>query len=110
VPAARVQIELLVQSAQDPVLPSDASIDTIVVTWTLCSIPNPPKARYAIKRVLKSDGQLILLEHGRIPDRAVAHWQDRLTPTWKRIAGGCHLNRKVKVDDLIEAAGFRTVN
>jgi ubiquinone/menaquinone biosynthesis C-methylase UbiE len=102
---AQIQIEFLLQSAEDPVPLPDASIDTIVVTWTLCSIPNPPKAFHEIRRVLKRDGQIIFLEHGRAPDRAVANWQDRLTPLWRRIAGGCHLNRKI--DDLIQRAGFR---
>lgn len=58
-----------------------------------------------MKRVLKASGRLIFLEHGRAPDPAIAVWQDRITPLWKRIGGGCHLNRKV--DDLITAAGFR---
>jgi SAM-dependent methyltransferase len=104
-PDAQIQIEFLLQSAEDPVPLPDASIDIVVVTWTLCSIPNAPKALLEVKRVLKGDGRLIFLEHGRAPHRAVAHWQDRLTPLWKRIGGGCHLNRKI--DDLIEAAGFR---
>ena len=57
-----------------------------------------------MKRVLKSDGQMIFVEHGRSPEAGVVKWQDRITPVWKRIAGGCHLNRKI--DDLIQAAGF----
>lgn len=103
--AGSVEVEFLLQSAEDPVPAGEATFDTVVVTWTLCSIPNVPKALAQIKRVLKSDGRLIFLEHGRAPDSGVAAWQDRLTPMWKRMAGGCHLNRKI--DELIEAAGFQ---
>jgi len=103
--ATPLEVELFVQSAEDPPPLSDASIDTVVVTWTLCSIANAPRALQQIKRVLKADGRLIFLEHGRAPDPAVVAWQDRLTPVWKRIGGGCHLNRKI--DGLIEAAGFQ---
>jgi len=58
-----------------------------------------------VRRVVRPNGRLIFLEHGRDPESAVAVWQDQLTPIWKRIGGGCHLNRKI--DDLIEGAGFR---
>jgi ubiquinone/menaquinone biosynthesis C-methylase UbiE len=58
-----------------------------------------------MRRVLKSGGRLVFLEHGRAPDPGVAAWQDRLTPMWKRMGGGCHLNRKI--DEIIEAAGFQ---
>jgi SAM-dependent methyltransferase len=81
------------------------SIDTIVMTWTLCSIPNAPKALAEMKRVLKPDGRLLFIEHGRAPEPNVVAWQDRLTPIWKRIGGGCRLNRKI--DELIAAAGFQ---
>jgi len=101
----QIQVEFLLQSAEDLVPLPDASIDTAVITWTLCSIPNAPTALQQVKRVLKGDGRIIFLEHGRAPDPAVGQWQDRLTPMWKRIGGGCHLNRKI--DDIIEAAGFR---
>jgi ubiquinone/menaquinone biosynthesis C-methylase UbiE len=97
----------LPQSAEEALPLADASIDTIVITWTLCSIANAAKALRQIKRLLKSGGRLIFLEHGRAPDRRVVAWQDRLTPFWKPIAGGCHLNRKV--DELITAAGFQIV-
>lgn len=97
-------IDFVLQSADEPLPFGDASMDTVVMTWTLCSIPDPPKALEEMRRVLKARGRLIFIEHGRSPDRGVAAWQDRLTPAWKRIGGGCHLNRKV--DDLIAAAGF----
>jgi ubiquinone/menaquinone biosynthesis C-methylase UbiE len=92
------------QSAEDALPLEDSSIDTIVMTWTLCSIPNPTAALRQMKRVLKPDGRLIFVEHGRSTDSRVTAWQDRLTPFWKRIGGGCRLNRKI--DDLIEASGF----
>ncbi len=100
----RIPVEFLSQSAEAPLPLSNASVDTVVVTWTLCSIPNAAQALHEMRRVLKPNGRLIFLEHGRSPDASVVAWQDRLTPLWKRFTGGCHLNRKV--DDLIAAAGF----
>ena len=100
-----VKVDFLLQSAEDPMPIPDASIDTVVVTWSLCSIPNPGKALQEMRRVLRPDGRLIFVEHGRAPDAGVAVWQDRLTPVWKRIGGGCHLNRKI--DEIIMAAGFQ---
>ncbi len=102
--AGSIPVEFLSQSAEEPLPLADASIDTVVITWTLCSIANAPKALQEMKRVLKTSGRLIFLEHGRAPDAGVVAWQDRLTPLWKHVAGGCHLNRKI--DDLITAAGF----
>jgi ubiquinone/menaquinone biosynthesis C-methylase UbiE len=99
-----IEVEFLSQSAEKQLPIANASIDTVVLTWTLCSIPDAPKALLQMKRVLKASGRLIFLEHGRAPDLAIAVWQDRITPLWKRIGGGCHLNRKI--DDLITAAGF----
>jgi SAM-dependent methyltransferase len=103
--AGRVDVEFLSQSAENPLPLPSGSIDTVVLTWTLCSIPNPLKALLEMKRVLKADGKLIFIEHGLAPQSGVAAWQDRLTPIWKRTCGGCHLNRKI--DALIEQAGFR---
>jgi ubiquinone/menaquinone biosynthesis C-methylase UbiE len=98
------KVEFLSQSAEDDLPLSDMSIDTVVMTWTLCSIPDPLKALRQMKRVLKPNGHLIFIEHGRAPDSRVAAWQDQLTPLWKRIGGGCHLNRKI--DELLVGAGF----
>lgn len=106
--AGRVPVEFLTQSAEEPLPLADASIDTIVITWTLCSIPNPLEALQLVKRVLKPSGRLIFLEHGRAPDRGIAGWQDRLTPFWKHLTGGCHLNRRV--DELIVGAGFQIMD
>jgi ubiquinone/menaquinone biosynthesis C-methylase UbiE len=82
----------------------DASFDTIVMTWTLCSIPDPAAALSEMWRVLRPGGTLLFIEHGLSPDPGVARWQHRLTPVWRRFTGGCHLDRKI--DDLICAAGF----
>lgn len=103
--AGRVEIEFVPQSAEERLPLPDASVDTIVMTWTLCSIASPNAALQQMRRVLKPSGQLLFIEHGRSSDPGVVAWQDRLTPLWKRFAGGCHLSRKV--DDLITAAGFQ---
>lgn len=83
----------------------DASIDTVVVTYTLCTIPDAAAALRQIDRVLRQGGELIFCEHGEAPDAGVRRWQDRLNPVWKRLGGGCHLNRPIPA--LIEAGGFR---
>ncbi len=83
---------------------SDGSFDTVVTTWTLCTIPDVLRALREMQRVLHPDGRLLFVEHGLAPDRTIAQWQNRLTPCWKHLGGGCHLNRKI--DDLITAAGF----
>jgi ubiquinone/menaquinone biosynthesis C-methylase UbiE len=85
-----------------------ASIDTVVVTFTLCTVPNAATVLAETRRVLRPGGRLLFAEHGRAPEAGVARWQDRLTPVWRRLAGGCHLNRKP--DDLIRSAGFRIHN
>jgi hypothetical protein len=82
----------------------DGTIDTVVMTWTLCSIADPLAALGEIRRVLTRDGQLIFIEHGRAPDAGVARWQDRLTPLWSRFTGGCHLNRPIEA--LLAEGGF----
>jgi len=100
-----LDVGFLSQSAEESLPLPDRTIDTVVMTWTLCSISDPLKALLQMKRVLKPDGHLIFVEHGRAPDSGVAAWQDRLNPVWKRIGGGCHLNRKI--DELVVQAGFQ---
>lgn len=82
----------------------DESVDTVLLTFTLCTIPDWLAALRQMHRVLKPDGVLLFLEHGQSPDVGVHKWQDRITPTWKKIAGGCHLNRPIS--ELIRQAGF----
>jgi len=96
-------VELECQSAERLRVDS-GSIDTVVTTWTLCSIPNPLEALREMRRVLRPNGRLLFVEHGQSPDPGVRAWQRRLNPLWRRIAGGCHLDRKV--DELIRSAGL----
>jgi ubiquinone/menaquinone biosynthesis C-methylase UbiE len=84
---------------------ADASLDSIVVTFALCTIPDPLQALREARRVLKPSGELLFAEHGLAPDEGVRRWQRRLNPLWRRMAGGCNLDRKM--DELIGAAGFR---
>jgi ubiquinone/menaquinone biosynthesis C-methylase UbiE len=83
----------------------DNAVDTVVMTWTLCTIPQADRALSEMRRVLKPNGRLLFVEHGLAPDDGVRRWQDWLTPAWKRISGGCHLNRPIQ--SMIESAGFR---
>jgi ubiquinone/menaquinone biosynthesis C-methylase UbiE len=101
---AAVPVELLEDSAEAIPL-DDNSVDTVVTTWTLCTIPDAMRALGEMRRVLKPGGQLLFVEHGRSPDASVRRWQDRLTPMWRRVGGGCHLNRAI--DELIAGSGFR---
>ena len=101
--SAAFPVELVNRSAEEIPL-ADASVDTVVMTWTLCSIPNPAAALREMRRVLKPTGALLFAEHGLSPDPGVAAWQHRLTPLWKRIGGGCHLDRDI--DDLVRSAGW----
>jgi ubiquinone/menaquinone biosynthesis C-methylase UbiE len=101
--AAPFPVELFNQAA-DRIPLADESVDTVVVTWSLCSIGDPAAALREMRRVLKPDGALIFVEHGLAPDAGVRKWQNRLTPLWRPLTGGCHLNRKM--DDLVRGAGF----
>jgi ubiquinone/menaquinone biosynthesis C-methylase UbiE len=102
--SSSTHIELIEGSAEAIPLES-GSVDTVVTTWTLCSIPNAGRALREMYRVLRPAGRLLFVEHGRAPQPNVCWWQDRLTPIWKRLGGGSHLNRAIKV--LIADAGFR---
>lgn len=97
-------IEFLDRSAEE--VPLDrASVDTVVTTWTLCTIPDAARALEEMRRVLKPTGMLLFVEHGLAPDPSVRAWQHQLNPLWNRIGGGCNLNREI--DDLIARSGFR---
>ena len=92
------EVELVRQSAER--LPfGDASFDSAVMTWSLCSIADPLAALREAKRVLKPGGELFFVEHGLAPEPGVAAWQHRLTPLWRPLAGGCHLDRRM--DELV---------
>jgi ubiquinone/menaquinone biosynthesis C-methylase UbiE len=98
-----VPVALIRASAEHLPFPG-AVFDTIAMTWTLCSIPNPIEALTEMRRVLKPGGHLLFVEHGLSPETRIARWQRWLTPYWKLIGGGCHLDRKM--DELIRSAGF----
>jgi SAM-dependent methyltransferase len=80
-------------------------VDSVVTTWTLCSIPDAAAALREVRRVLRPAGRLIFIEHGRSTDPSVVRWQDRVTPLWRKISGGCHLNRPI--DRLLAQGGFK---
>lgn len=82
----------------------DRSFDTVVCTYTLCSVEDPQQVLRELRRILKPDGRLLFLEHGRSPELPVARWQYRLEPLWKPIAGGCHLTRRIGAN--LRANGF----
>ena len=82
----------------------DDSVDTVLVTFSLCTIPDPVSALEGMARVLKPGGNLLFCEHGEAPDEGVRKWQDRINPVWRAIAGGCNLNRDIP--NLLGQGGF----
>ena len=82
----------------------DNTVDTVLITFTLCTIPEVATALDGMRRVLKSGGQLLFSEHGKAPDANVVKWQDRMNPVWKKISGGCNMNRDIPA--LLDAAGL----
>jgi len=99
-----VPIQFLGASAESIPL-DDGTVDSVVTTWTLCSIPQAALALAEMRRVLRPGGRLLFAEHGQAPSASVRWWQDRMTPAWRRISGGFHLNRPIRA--MIEDAGFR---
>lgn len=103
--ASRLSLPVtFIEGSAETIPLDDRSVDTVVTTWTLCTIPAVIQALQEMRRVLSPDGQLLFVEHGLAPDDSVRKWQDWLTPAWKRIGGGCHLNRPIRT--IIEDAGF----
>ena len=101
--AARPDVEVLEISGEE-IPADDGRFDSIVCTWTLCTIPNVYRALTEMHRVIKPGGRFYFVEHGLAPDASVRSWQRRIEPLWKIVGGGCHLTRKA--DDLIQEAGF----
>ncbi|MDC0453769.1 class I SAM-dependent methyltransferase [Gammaproteobacteria bacterium] len=102
-----VDVDFMLCGAEDIPLP-DNHVDTVLITYTMCTIPEVMEANKEMLRVLKPEGRLIFCEHGLAPDPNVAKWQSRIDPIWGKIAGGCHLNRNIP--ELITSAGFEIEN
>jgi len=102
--AAPFRVEHVQASAEEIPL-DDGSVDSVLVTYTLCTIPGLDAALAEVRRVLKPGGFLAFCEHGAAPDERVLRWQNRLNPIWKRFSGGCNLNRPIP--ELLERGGFR---
>lgn len=100
---SKVKVEWLDLPSESIPLP-DNVVDTVLLTYTLCTIPDWEKALHEMRRVLKPEGKLIFCEHGEAPDDNIKSWQKRVNPFWKRIAGGCNLNRPIPA--LIDRCGF----
>ena len=100
---SKASIDFVIGSAESIPYP-DNFFDTVLVTYTMCTIPNVAIANKEMWRVLKEDGRLIFSEHGLAPDKKISKWQNRIDPFWGKIAGGCHLNRDIQ--KLITDAGF----
>ena len=101
---AGIPVEFLNATAEEIPLPN-RSADTVLVTFTLCSLPDVRRALREMARVLKQGGELVFCEHGLAPDENVRRWQNRLNPIWKAFGGGCNLNRPIP--SLLEQGGFR---
>lgn len=97
-------VELSEGRAEDIPL-DDGAVDHVVMSWALCSVTDPLRVLSEIRRVLRPGGSLLFVEHGRATEPGVQRWQDRLTPVWRRVAGGCHLNRPIV--RLIADSGLR---
>ena len=102
-----LEIDFLISGAEHIPLPDD-HVDTILITYTMCTIPEVEQANEEMKRVLKPGGKMIFCEHGKAPDPNIHKWQNRINPLWKKIAGGCNLNRDIPA--LIETSGFKLEN
>jgi SAM-dependent methyltransferase len=101
---AGFQVDFLKAAAEEIPLP-DRSADTVLMTFTLCTLPDVSRALREMARVLKPGGELLFSEHGLAPDEHIRRWQNRLNPVWSVLAGGCNLNRPIP--SLLEQGGFR---
>ncbi len=99
-----IEIERIGLSGEEIPL-DDNMADTVVCTYTLCTIPDPVKALHEMRRILKPGGEILFTEHGMAPDAKVAKWQSRIDPVWKKLAGGCHSGRNIP--DLFKQAGLK---
>ena len=99
-----IDVDLIIGGAEEIPLPEN-TIDTILLTYTLCTIPKVKDSIKEIERVLKPSGSMLFCEHGLAPDEKVAKWQQRLNPYWKKIAGGCNLNRDIP--KIIQDSSFK---
>jgi ubiquinone/menaquinone biosynthesis C-methylase UbiE len=95
-----------IESGAESIPLDDDVADTVVMTYTMCTIPDVPAALQEIRRVLKPGGKLLFCEHGLAPEINIRRWQDRLNPVWKRLGGGCNLNRPIY--SLMQASGFES--
>ena len=98
-----MEVKFISSGAEDIPLP-DNYFDTVLVTYTMCTIPEVQRANQEIRRVLKDDGKMIFCEHGEAPDQNIRKWQNRINPFWGKLAGGCNINRKIP--SLIQESGF----
>ena len=99
-------VERIGLSGENIPMESD-SVDTLVITYSLCTIPDPVQALREMRRILKSDGEILFCEHGRAPDHNIAKWQKRIDPFWSKLAGGCQSGRDIP--SLITQAGLKTI-
>ena len=107
VDASNADVEFIDLPGEEIPLQAD-SVDTVLVTYTLCSIPDANSALEGMRRVLKPGGRLLYCEHGIAPDENVRRWQRRLNPTWSKFSGGCNMNRDIL--GLIRESGFEITN
>jgi ubiquinone/menaquinone biosynthesis C-methylase UbiE len=98
-----MEVKFISSGAEDIPLP-DNYFDSVLVTYTMCTIPEVQRANQEIRRVLKDNGKMIFCEHGEAPDQNIRKWQSRINPFWGKLAGGCNINRKIP--SLIQESGF----
>ena len=101
-----IEVNFISSGAEEIPLP-DKYFDSVLITYTMCTIPEVARANREIKRVLKTGGKLIFCEHGEAPDENIRKWQKRINPFWGKLAGGCNIDRKIPT--LIQNSGFEIV-